>query len=101
MNDMANILGATTDHWAKDLVTPLHTILIGLPRNLRHRINSFAQRIENICKHGNDVVTLCASQTAMLQRAASNLVDNGIEMVNEHLDDLCRLAKKRKEKKEN
>uniref|UniRef100_A0A8R1XSQ6 Uncharacterized protein n=1 Tax=Onchocerca volvulus TaxID=6282 RepID=A0A8R1XSQ6_ONCVO len=141
MNNMANILGGT-DHWAKDLVTPLHSILIGLPRNLRHRINSFAQRIENICKlnaefascinrcgdrtignillkgqiswtsicdayhyntddflsfiipcwsrHGNDVVTLCASQTTILQRAASNLVDSGIEMVNEHLDDLCK-----------
>uniref|UniRef100_A0A0R3S3H6 3'-5' exonuclease domain-containing protein n=1 Tax=Elaeophora elaphi TaxID=1147741 RepID=A0A0R3S3H6_9BILA len=141
INGMADILGAT-DHWAKDLVTPLHTILIGLPKTSRHRINSFAQRIEDICKlnaqfascinscgdqtighillkgqtswtsicdayryntgdflsfvipcwsrHGNDVLILCAAQTEALQQAASSLVDNGIQMVNEHLDDLCK-----------
>ncbi|KAM3728608.1 UDP-glucose flavonoid 3-O-glucosyltransferase [Dirofilaria immitis] len=141
MNDMANILGIA-DHWTKNLVTPLHSILIGLPKNSRHRINNFAQRIENICKsnaefascinrcgdqtighillkgqvswtsicdayhyntgdflsfiipcwsrHGNDVVTLCASQAAILQHTASNLVDSGIQKVSENLDDLCR-----------
>ncbi|KAL3989913.1 hypothetical protein ACH3XW_29560 [Acanthocheilonema viteae] len=143
MNGMTHILGAS-DYWAKDLITPLHTILIGLPKTSRHRIISFAHRIDDICKlnaefascikncgdqtigdillkgqiswtsicdayhyntddflsfivpcwsrHGNDVVTLCATQTAVLQHAASSLVDNGIEMVNEHLDDLCKLA---------
>uniref|UniRef100_A0AAF5PK14 Uncharacterized protein n=1 Tax=Wuchereria bancrofti TaxID=6293 RepID=A0AAF5PK14_WUCBA len=145
MNDMEHILGSNT-HWAKDFVTPLQTILIGLPKTSPHRINSFAQRIENICKlnadfancinscgdqnigrillkgqiswtsicdayhyntgdflsfiipcwsrYGNDVVTLCATQTTALQHAASSLVDSGIQMVNEHLDDLCKLAKK-------
>lgn len=43
-------------------------------------------------RHGNDVVALCATQTALLQHEASYLVDNGIQMVNEHLDDLCKLA---------
>ncbi|VDO24020.1 unnamed protein product [Brugia timori] len=141
MNSMEHILGSNT-HWDKGFVTPLQAILIGLPKTSRHRINSFAQRIENICKlnaefancinscgdqnighillkgqiswtsicdayhyntgdflsfiipcwsrYGNDVVTLCATQTTALQHAASNLVDSGIKMVNEHLDDLCK-----------
>lgn len=50
MNDMADILGAG-DHWVKDLVTPLRTILIGLPKNLHQRISSFAHRIEGICRY--------------------------------------------------
>uniref|UniRef100_A0A915PXB9 Uncharacterized protein n=1 Tax=Setaria digitata TaxID=48799 RepID=A0A915PXB9_9BILA len=138
---MALIFGDAVN-WSKDLVTPLHTILLGLPKNLRHRINSFAQRIQDICKlnmefencinqcdnqmagqillkgqtswksicdayrhntgdflsfivpcwsrHGNDVVTLCAAQTSAMQRAISNVVNSGIKMVNDHLDDLCR-----------
>ncbi|CAG9532280.1 unnamed protein product [Cercopithifilaria johnstoni] len=143
MNGMARILGES-DRWTKNLVIPLHAILIGLPKTLRHRINIFAHRIEDICKlnaefescinscgdqtishillkgqiswtsicdayhyntgdflsyivpcwskYGNDVVTLCATQTATLQHAATSLVDNGIHMVSEHLDDLCKLA---------
>ncbi|VDK87506.1 unnamed protein product [Litomosoides sigmodontis] len=95
---MADILGAG-DHWMKDLVTPLQTILIGLPKNLHRRISSFAHRIESDflsfivpcwSRHGNDVVAQCAAQTALLQREASNLAGNGIQMVNEHLDDLCK-----------
>ncbi|EFO23676.1 hypothetical protein LOAG_04808 [Loa loa] len=145
MIGMANILGES-DHWTKDFVTPLHTILIGLPKTSGQRISSFAKRIDDICKlnaeftncinscgdkttghillkgqiawtsicdayhyntgdflsfiipcwsrYGNNVVTQCAMQTSILQHAASNLVDNGIQMVNEHLDDLCKFARK-------
>ncbi|VDN21640.1 unnamed protein product, partial [Gongylonema pulchrum] len=40
-------------------------------------------------RYGDEVVALCTTQATVLQNAASSLVDSGINMITDHLLDLC------------